>query len=131
MVHGGNRILKSRLVTHGVAIENFPLHTCACGKEKVYHGDELSIADALAEKILAQVNGDAVTVDWDSLNPTLIEQIRTENEAKFREWLRKTPKRTSLTGLTGEEAEQLLLATLFPNDGEPEVSCETLVGSTH
>ena len=130
IVHGGERVVKTTITEGGVTFLNFPAKTCACGETGLmYEGSWLGVAETLSKRIGKVVTGVAVTVDWDKLNPSLVDQLREEYFEDFQLYLQQHPRRPRVSGLTGEEAEQRLLDALFPPDGEPEVSCETLVAT--
>lgn len=80
------------------------------------------MAEALSDRILQVVNGDAVTVDFAKLNPDIVEDIIKRQDEEFQQMLRTKPRRRPVTGMSMEQMEQVILASL-PDDPDA-VDCE-------
>lgn len=122
--HEGEVIVKTTIQTkNGVTFTNFPSYTCYCGQsEPTYRMGELEVAEIISQRLLNfSANAEALTVDFDKLNPDLIREIQNEIEEEWQEIIRENPKKRRRSGKSLEEIEKKLLATYLPQDA---VSCK-------
>ncbi|MHB1681492.1 MAG: hypothetical protein ACYCYO_01510 [Bacilli bacterium] len=125
--HEGEVVVKTTIEIQGVTFVNVPATTCYCGqRERVYEGGVLDVAEVIANRALQAANGSALTIDYNQINPLLINEIQHELQDQHEEWLASQPKRRNRTGLSHEQLEAILLAAM----DKPDLSipdCRTLV----
>lgn len=125
--HERSRIVKMTLIERDITFLNVPAETCHCGELDPVYGEELIVVEKLAERVVQAANGTSVTVDYDKVNPLLVEELLREYQDEFKESLAKsTHKLRRPLGLSHEQLEAILLAAL----DKPDLSipdCRTLV----
>ena len=122
--HEGDVIVKSTIQTkNGVTFINFPSYTCHCGQsEPTYRMGELEVAEIISQRLVNfSANAEAIIVDFNKLNPDLIQEIHNEIEEEWQELIRENPKKRRRSGKSPEEVENELIATYLSQDA---VSCK-------
>lgn len=121
--------MKTTIEIQGVTFVNVPATTCYCEqRERVFEGAALDVAEVIAGRVLQAANGSAVTIDYSKINPLLLNEIQRELQEQHEEWLASQPKRRNRTGLSHEQVEAILLATI----DKPDLSipdCRALVAT--